>query len=285
MTNYVPRCVRTATIRFGLVVVPVKLYTSTETADEISFNMLHDKDKARLKQQYICTACNEVVDKDHTIRGYEHAKGQYVTFTQAELDALDAVATNEINVHEFVWAGSVDPVYFEKTYFLGPDKGSEKAFELLSAALVETDRVAIAMYARGGEERLTMIRPFQSVLAIHELRFATEVKDPAGIGVEAETTAPLLKLAKQLILGMASEEFVPERYTDTVQARRRQLIDAKIVGGEITVAPTSPPAATVDMIDALKASLAAAKKAKTVTATKRDRKARAASVAKKRKAG
>lgn len=274
-----PRVVRTATIQLGLVTVPVKLYTSSETADEIKFNRLHDADGARLKEQHICTACDEIVDKEHTVKGYEVSKDHYVTFTEAEIEALDALATNTIRVEEFVTLAAVDPLYVEKTYYLGPDKGAEVAYQLLVDAMLETKRVAIAQYARGGREVVAMVRPFCSeLLALHELRYASEVRPATGIETGDASVAPaLLKVAKQIISEMASDEFVPERYVDTVQQRKHELIKKKIDGGEIVVAPTSPAAAITDLHQALKASVDVAKTNNTrKLALKRDRKARAA---------
>jgi DNA end-binding protein Ku len=136
------RSIGTATISFGLVSIPTKLYTTNETSGDISFNMLHDADGARLKQQYICTQCNEVVDREHTVKGYEHTKGQYVVLSADELKALDAVATQTIALEEFVPATAVDPLYVDKSYYLGPDKGGERAYKLLHDAMLETGRAA-----------------------------------------------------------------------------------------------------------------------------------------------
>ena len=138
------RSIGTATISFGLVSIPTKLYTTNESGNDIHFNMLHEADGARLKQQYICTKCNEVVDREHTVKGYEHAKGQYVIFSAEELKALDAVATQTIALEEFVPAASVDPLYVEKSYYLGPDKGGERAYKLIHDAMIDTGLVGIA---------------------------------------------------------------------------------------------------------------------------------------------
>jgi DNA end-binding protein Ku len=283
-----PRCVRAATLHFGLVAVPLKLYTSTESADDISFHMHHDADKGRLKQQYICLTCKEVVDGEHTVKGYEFAKDQHVILSKDELDALDSVATNEIKVEEFVTASAVDPTYIEKTYYLGPGDFGEKAFVLLAEAMAEMKRVAIGTYARAGKERVVMIRPIGERLALHELRYASEVKALDSIPAPDVTSTPaLLKLAKQMIGQMSASEFVPERYVDTVQQRQRKLIEAKIAGGAITVAPSSPAqaaAASGELVDALRASLDVVKtKAAKRVDVKRSRPARAARVARKRR--
>ena len=131
------RSIGTATISFGLVSIPTKLYTTNESSGDISFNMLHDADGARLRQQYVCTQCNEIVDREHTVKGYEHTKGQYVVLSSDELKALDAVATQAIALEEFVPGAAVAPLYDEKSYYLGPDKGGERAYKLLHDAMLE----------------------------------------------------------------------------------------------------------------------------------------------------
>ena len=170
------RSIGTATISFGLVSIPTKLYTTNESSGDISFNMLHDADGARLKQQYICTKCNEVVDREHTVKGYEYAKGQYVVLSGEELKALDAVATQSIALEEFVPATAVDPLFVEKSYYLGPDKGGERAYKLLADAMVDTDLVGIASYSARGKQYIVLLRPFHQGLIMHQLRYGEEVK-------------------------------------------------------------------------------------------------------------
>ena len=128
------RSIASATISFGLVSIPTKLYTTNESSGDIHFNMLHDADGGRLRQQYVCTKCNEIVDRDHTVKGYEHAKGQYVVLSTDEIKALDAVATQTIALEEFVPAEAVDPLFVEKSYYIGPDKGGERAYKLIRDA-------------------------------------------------------------------------------------------------------------------------------------------------------
>ncbi|HEX3761920.1 MAG TPA: Ku protein, partial [Kofleriaceae bacterium] len=166
------RSISTATISFGLVSIPTKLYTTNEAAGDIHFNMLHDADGARLKQQYICTQCNEIVDREHTVKGYEHAKGQYVVLSNEELKALDAVATGAIAIEEFVPATAVDPVWVDKSYYLGPDKGGERAYRLLHDAMLDTGLVGVASYSARGKQYIVALRPFQNGLIMHQLRYA-----------------------------------------------------------------------------------------------------------------
>ncbi len=255
------RSIGTATISFGLVSIPAKLYTTNETAGDIHFNMLHDADGARLKQQYICTQCNEVVDRDHTVKGYEHAKGQYVVLSAEELKALDAVATQTIALEEFVPASAVDPLWVEKSYYLGPDKGGERAYKLIHDAMLDTDLVGIASYSARGKQYIVALRPFESGLIIHQLRYAQEVKPWAEVPIPdlPEIKPAELGLAKQIIQQIAHETFSPENYKDDVTERMRDLINKKVEGQEITMAPEAPAGKVIDLMEALKASLGMAK--------------------------
>jgi DNA end-binding protein Ku len=251
------RSIGTATISFGLVSIPTKLYTTNETGGDIHFNMLHDADGARLKQQYICTQCNEIVDREHTVKGYEHAKGQYVVFSADELKALDAVATQAIAIEEFVPGSAVDPVWVDKSYYLGPDKGGERAYKLIHDAMIETGLVGIASYSARGKQYIVSLRPFNNGLIMHQLRYAEEVKPWAEVPLPdlPELKPAELGLAKQIIQQIAHETFAPEKYTDDVTVRMRELIARKVEGQEITMAPEAPTGKVVDLMEALKASL------------------------------
>ena len=255
------RSIGTATISFGLVSIPTKLYTTNESSGDIHFNMLHDADGARLKQQYICTKCNEVVDRDHTVKGYEHAKGQYVVLSPEEIKALDAVATQTIALEEFVPAAAVDPLYVEKSYYLGPDKGGERAYKLIHDAMLETGLVGVASYSARGKQYIVSLRPFENGLIIHQLRYAQEVKPWSEVPIPdlPEIKPAELGLAKQIIQQIAHETFSPERYKDEVSARMMELINKKVEGQEITVAPEAPTGKVIDLMEALKASLGMSK--------------------------
>jgi DNA end-binding protein Ku len=251
------RSIGTATISFGLVSIPTKLYTTNETSGDIHFNMLHDADGARLKQQYICTKCNEIIDREHTVKGYEHAKGMYVVFTPEELKALDAVATQTIALEEFVPAAAVDPLYVEKSYYLGPDKGGERAYKLIRDAMLETELVGIASYSARGKQYIVCLRPYREGLILHQLRYSQEVKDWSEVPIPQlpELKPAEVSLAKQIIQQIAHETFSPEKYKDEVQERMMQLINQKVEGQEITVAPEAPAGKVIDLMEALKASL------------------------------
>ncbi len=285
------RSIGTATISFGLVSIPTKLYTTNESGNDIHFNMLHEADGARLKQQYICTKCNEVVDREHTVKGYEHAKGQYVIFSAEELKALDAVATQSIALEEFVPAASVDPLYVEKSYYLGPDKGGERAYKLIHDAMIDTGLVGIASYAARGKQYIVCLRPFHEGLIMHQLRYAEEVKAWTEVPLPAlpDLKPAEIGLAKQIIQQIAQETWHPEKYKDEVQTRMMGLIQQKVEGQEISVVPEAPAGKVIDLMEALKASLgmggatsaAEAKPAKAEKADKEEPKKKAAASKKK----
>ncbi len=248
-------------IAFGLVTIPVKLYSTGETSVGIQFNMLHKKCGSRLKQQYICPVDNEVVEKDDIAKGYEYSKGQYVLFSDQELKALQPEATNAIEISEFIPSAQVDPIYFEKSWYLGADKGGDRPYRLLTEAMKETGRVALARYVARGKDQLVLLRPYQNGLVMQQLRYADELRDFSEVPVgPAEVKEPELKLAIQLIEQVAAEEFHPENYEDKQRQQTRDLIERKVQGEEITAAPVEEPKAQViDLMAALKASLASAK--------------------------
>jgi DNA end-binding protein Ku len=248
------------TISFGLVTIPVKLYSTGETASGIQLNMLHRKCGTRLKQQYICPTDDQVVGRDEMIKGYEYAKGQYVLFSEEELKALTPEPTNAIEITEFVPAEEVDPVYFEKSTYLGPDKGGDKPYRLLSQAMRETGRAAVARYAARGKDYLVLLRPYEEGLIMQQLRYADEVRAFNEVPIApSEVKEPELRLAMQLIDQIAADEFHPEAYEDNVRKRTRAMIEQKVQGQDIQAAPPeAPKAQIIDLMEALKASLAAA---------------------------
>jgi DNA end-binding protein Ku len=249
------------TIAFGLVTIPVKLYSTGEGSVGITFNMLHKKCGSRLKQQYICPVDNEVVEKDSMVKGYEYAKGQYVLFNDEELKALQPEATNAIEISEFLPIDQVDPIYFEKSWYLGADKGGERPYRLLAEAMKQTGRAALARYMARGKDQLVLLRPYRDGLVMQQLRYADELRDFSEVPVgQIEVKEPELRLAIQLVEQVATEEFHPENYEDKQRAQVRGLIERKIGGEEITAAPAeAPKAQVIDLMAALKASLAAAK--------------------------
>lgn len=253
-----PRAISSGTISFGLVSVPIKLYSGTQSKS-LHFNMLHAEDNARLKQQLVCTACGEIVERSATTRGYEYAKGQYVVLSAEELKALDAQSDQSIEIEEFVPIAVVDPVYFDKSYLLGPDKGGAKAYRLLADAMREAGVAAIARFASRGKQQLVLVREAATGLMMHSLFYADEVRDfedlEVGEGVNVKDGE--LKLAVQLIGQLASDQFAPEKYRDEYRERALELIERKVSGQEIVSTPgQAPKGQIIDLMEALKASIA-----------------------------
>jgi DNA end-binding protein Ku len=240
------------------VSVPVLVYTATEAKASISFNLLHKKCGSRLKQQYICPKDNEIVGRDDMVKGYEYAKDQYVVFTPEELKALEERATSAIEISEFVPLASVDRGYLEKLYYLGPDKGGDRAYRLLAKALEETGRAALGQYAVRGQQYLVLLRPRNGVLVMEQLHYADELRPVSEVPLgEGDIKPAELALAKQLIEQTAVEEFHPEKYRDTVRERILEAIQQKIEGKEITAEPqVEAGTKIIDLMEALKASLA-----------------------------
>jgi DNA end-binding protein Ku len=263
------RSIATATITFGLVTVPVRIYPAVRQSAGLSFHLLHAKDNVRLKQQYICPEDDEVVPRSEMVKGFEFKRGQYVVFTNEELKALDEAATNGIEITEFVPARSVDAVYFERTYYLGPDKGGEKGYALLARAMSELDEIALAKYAARGKSYLVLVRSTGDRLSMQQLYHSDEVRDIDEVPVETRRSSDAeVKLARQLIEQITSDAFHPEKYEDEVRKRVEKLIADKLKGKDITVhAPAERPTAEViDLMEALKASLARKGKGKAAPA-------------------
>jgi DNA end-binding protein Ku len=223
----------------------------------MSFNMLHKSCGSRLKQQYICSKEGGIVEKDDIAKGYEFAKGQYVTFTPEEIKALDEKATNSIDIAEFVPLDSVDRMYLDKVYYLGPDKGGDRAYRLLGEALKTTGRAAVGQYSARGKQHLVLVRPLDGVLVMEQLHYPAELKPVAEVPhPDTPVKDAELALARQLIEQSSTEEFRPENYRDTVRERVLEAIQRKVEGQEITAEAAPPETKIIDLMDALKASLA-----------------------------
>ena len=252
-----------ATISFGLVSVPVKMFSAGEASAAISFNWLHKKCGSRLKQQYMCPKDNEKVEKEDMVKGYEFSKGQYVLFTPDELKQLKEKGTGSIDVAEFVEQAHVDRIYTDKSYFLGPDKGGERAFRLLADALKKTGRVALGQYIARGKQYLILIRPMDNGLVLEQLRYANEVRSIADVPIpKTEVKKGEMDMAVELIERGSTAAFHPENYSDK---RRKNILDQiqrKVDGKEFTEEPEqAPKTQIIDLMEALKASLKGGKKA------------------------
>lgn len=268
-----PRAIASAQIAFGLVSIPVKLFSATEASEKISFNMLHKDCGNRIQQQLFCPKDERNIDRSEVVKGYEFSRGQYVLFSEDELKALEERATQTIEITEFLPREEIDPIYFQKAFYLGPDKGGDRAYTLLSKALGETNRWALAKYAARGKQYLVVLRPLGKGLVMQQLYYPNEIRaiDELDLG-EAIVKDNELKMAVQLAEMGAAEEFHPENYRDEVSERIRALIQKKIEGEEITSAleADQPRAQVIDLMEALKASLASPKgrSAKAGTAAK-----------------
>lgn len=250
------RALASTTICFGLVSIPVKLYTAT-SSQSVSFNMLHKECGTRVKQQLYCPTHEQVVERDDTTKGYEISKGQYVTFTGEELRTMEAERTNTIDIVEFVPAASVDFIQIDKTQYLGPDKGGHKAYNLLGHAMKHTGVVAIGRYNARGKSYVVMIRPYDKGLALHTLYYAEEVRafDEVEIGEDVRFSDSEQDLAEKLIEQLRSDAFEPENYRDDYSDRVRKAAEEKAAGMEITHAPEQSKAQIIDLFEALKRSL------------------------------
>jgi DNA end-binding protein Ku len=250
------RPLSSSTIAFGLVSIPVKLYTAS-SAQGVHFNQLHKKCGSRLKQRMFCPVDNEYVEKEDIIKGYEVTKNNYVQFTGEEMNALDAERFQTLDLVEFVPESTVDFVYIEKSYYLGPDKGGDKAFNLLSKAMRRTEKIAVGRYWTRGKVNLVLLRPYRKGLILHQVYYANEVRayDDVELGPDVRFTEAEESLADQLIASLAVEKFTPEKYQDEYVARVKKAAEQKVAGQELTVAPEQPAAQIIDLFEALKQSL------------------------------
>jgi DNA end-binding protein Ku len=252
------RALSSATISFGLVSIPVKVYTAT-SSKTVHFSMLHAKDKGRLRQQYFCRVCDEPVDRNQTVRGFEYARDQYVVMEEEELKGLERKSDKSVDIEEFIPIEQIDPVYFDGANLLGPDKGGSKAYELLREAMLESGRVAIGRFHTRGRDQLVLIRPTAQGLILHGLFYADEVRsfDDVELGDRAEIREQELVLANQLIDQLTRERFDSTRYEDGYRVELLQALERKVAGEEVVVpAAEAPREKIIDLVAALKQSLA-----------------------------
>jgi DNA end-binding protein Ku len=261
------RSIASLTISFGLVAIPVKLYSATVSNERISFNLLRQKDGSRVKQQYVAVNDGKLVERSDMTKGYEFAKDQYVLFSADELKALEDTTTHTIDISQFVPLESVDPIYFDGTYYLAPDKGGAKPYSLLATALKQSKQCAIGRWTSRGKEHIIIVRPIDDGLAMHQLHFKAEVRTIKELGIEAAPVSEAeLKLANQLIDQLAAKKFDPNEFADEHRARVEAAIQRKVDGKEVSL--TESPVKNsggnvVDLMEALKASLNARGTSKT----------------------
>ena len=250
------RPIGSTAISFGLVSIPVKVYTAT-AAQGVHFNQLHKKCGSRLKQQMRCATCDEPVERDDIIKGYEVGKSQYVQFSGEEMRGLEAERSQTLDLVEFVPEETVDLIYVEKSQYLGPDKGGDKAFNLLGKAMRRTGRIAVGRYQSHGKVHLVLLRPYKKGLIMHQVFYADEVRsyDDVEIGPDMRVGEHEEALADQLIAALATEKFEPSKFKDEYAARVQAAAEQKVAGQEVTLAPEQPQAQIIDLFEALKQSL------------------------------
>ena len=280
------RATSSATISFGLVSIPIKVYTATQSKS-VRFNMLDARDRSRVRQQLVNANTGDVVERDGTVRGYEYARGQYVVFTEEELKALEQKSDHTIEIEEFIPIHKVDPIYFDRTNLLGPDKGGQKAYRLLNEAMTLTGRVAIGRFATRGKQQLVLIRPMQRGLVMQGLYYADEVRsfDDIEFGDEVTLKKGEVDLATQLIEQLSRDAFEPERYEDEYRRSVLEAVDRKVAGEEVVVMPKSEPREQIiDLVEALKKSLAEKGEAAPARRVRKPAKAKGRSAAKRKTA-
>jgi DNA end-binding protein Ku len=256
------RSIASLTLSFGLVSIPVKLYSATDSASGVGFNLL-TPEGGRVKQQYISEASGEVVARSDMKKGYEFEKGQFVVFTPDELKALEEGASHVVEIVSFVPEKSVDPLYYDKAYFIAPDKRGGKPYCLLQQAMRESERCALAKWSYKRKTRIVQIRPAEDGMVFQQLLFADEVRALADLHIEQVTVSDTeLKLALQIIDQVSEDAYDPTAYEDEEKKRILEAIDRKIAGKQI-VSPEAPAEESggqvIDLMEALRASLSASK--------------------------
>lgn len=258
------RPLRNATITFGLVSIPVRFYTATRSED-ISFNLLHGDCGSRVNRKYWCPEHETMVEAEALTKAYQISKGRYVTFSAEELEALESDDERAIEITEFVDIDQIDPLFFEKAYYLGPGNGGAKTYRLLASAMKKQGKVALARWVAYNREHLVILRPYEEGLVLHTMFYADEVRDFAGVEVpEGEVKEKELKLAEMLIDELSESEFDPLRYRDEYRQRLMDKIEAKSKGQTIVSDRKEDDHAgeVVDIMEALRRSLGAAKPSK-----------------------
>jgi DNA end-binding protein Ku len=254
------RAIWSGSITFGLVNIPVKLFSAV-SHKEVRFHMLHDKDGARIQLRRFCSAEETEVPYEHIVKGYEVSKGRYVTVSADELEAVDPKGARTIDIEDFVALEEIDPIYYDATYYLAPDKGAGKAYGLLLEAMRRTGKVGVARFVLRTKQSLCCVRPMQAALALSTMNYADEIvsQDDVEVPAPAAPAPRELEMAEQLVASLTTA-FQPERYRDEHRAKVLALVERKAAGETIEAPSPERPAKVVNLADALAASLAAAKR-------------------------
>jgi DNA end-binding protein Ku len=254
-----PRAIWSGTISFGMVSIPVRLYTATESHD-VHFHLLHKRDGVRLQNIRWCPKDERSVPWDEVVRGFEYAKGNYVAITDEDLEHLPVKTVHTVDISDFVKLEEVDPIYYDKSYYLAPEETGAKAFVLLRQALQQTGRAAVAKVAIRDKESLCLVRPYQDVLSMDTLFYANEIRSTKDVAVDGVGVSPKeIQMAVSLIENL-SDSFDPARYHDEYQAALKKLIEAKVEGAPLPAAPAERGEKIVDLMEALRASVEATRK-------------------------
>jgi DNA end-binding protein Ku len=251
------RSISTASLTFGLVSIPVRLFPAT-SSKSVSFHLLHAKDQSRIQQKIYCPKEDKIIDRSELVRGYEIEKDRYVTFTDEELKKLEAQADRAVEITEFIPASEVDPVYFENSYLLGCEPTSAKAYHLLQEAMTKADRVGVAKYTMRGKERLVLIRPYEGGLMLHTMYYNDEIRSFGEIdhGANASVKESELSLAQRLLNDLTQKKFKPSEFKDNYRERVIEAAEQKLAGHELTeAAPEVRQGKVIDLMSALKESL------------------------------
>ena len=248
----------TGTVTFGLVSIPVKLFTAT-TSHDVSFNLLHEPCKGRINLQNYCPQCERVIERSELVKGYQYEKNQYVVIQESDLETIKPESSTNLDIVQFIDLKEVDPIFFEKSYFLGPDKSSNKPFQLLAKAMEETGRAAVGKLVMRNHEYLALIRPGMKGLIVHFMLYSDEIRENENqVPEDMEVRPKELQLAKQLVESL-SEPFDPQKFEDEHIKRIEEMIEARLKGRKLTlVKPTAKPK-VVDLMDALQKSVAQAR--------------------------
>ena len=249
------------TITFGLVAIPIKVYSATSPKG-VSFNMLHATDKSRLKRQMVCSTCNEIVTNRDTVRGFQYARDQYVVMTPDEIKSFEQLSDQSIEIHEFIPMDQIDPIFFAGSTLLGPDGAGTKPYRLLKDAMLESGKVAVGRFSTRGKQQLVLIRPTPQGLMMHGLFYADGVRgfEEVEMGEAAEPKEAELELAQQLIEQLTRQTFDAGRYEDEYRRKVLAAIDAKVAGEDVVIQPKEEAKEQIiDLVAALKASIASKK--------------------------
>lgn len=267
------RPIRSATISFGLVAIPVKFYTATSQED-VSFNLLHEPCGTKVNRKWWCAHHEQIVESDELIRGYQIRKGKFVTFSDEEIESLETDDNRALEITEFLDLDQIDPLFFEKAYYLGPADGGGKTYHLLSSAMKKLNKVAIARWISNRKEHLVILRPYEGGMILHTMYYADEVRDFGELGVDdSPVKEKEIRLAEMLIDELTEGKFDPLRYKDDYRERLLARIEAKAEGEDIITAPESEEdkgGEVIDIMEALRRSLEGTRPAARRSATKVD---------------